>query len=165
MPAMMTTSHETQIDLSLKQRTPVIESLNLLLAHGLDLKTQVKVAHWNVKGPQFMALHELFDTMAAELEDYNDMMAERITTLAGTAYGSIRDAVEHSTLPAYPYEIFEGQAVVRVLAQRYAQFGKLLRDSIPYTEGHHDADTVDLFTEVSRSIDKRLWFLEAHLQG
>ncbi len=156
--------YSTQIDLSIDLRTQVASILNRALASTLDLKTQVKQAHWNVKGMDFYQLHELFDEMASELEEFVDMIAERVTALGGTALGTARMAVASSILEDYPLEAIEGKDHIVALAERYAAYGKLVRDDIDETDDLGDADTADLFTEVSRAIDKRLWFLEAHLQ-
>ncbi len=156
--------HYTRIDLPANVRSKIIEILNRTLASTLDLKTQVKQAHWNVKGLNFYQLHELFDEMASELEEYIDSFAERITALGGTAYGTARVAAANSELPEYPLDIFDGKAHLIALADRYAPYAKVLRDGIAETDDLGDADTADLYTEVSRDIDKRLWFLEAHLQ-
>jgi starvation-inducible DNA-binding protein len=101
--------------------------------------------------------------MASELEEYIDMIAERVTALGGLALGTIRMAVSSSTLPEYPTDIFVGQDHVTALADRYGAYAKSLRDAIASTDELGDADTADLYTEISRDIDKRLWFLEAHL--
>jgi starvation-inducible DNA-binding protein len=156
--------HSTRIDLPANVRSKIIETLNQTLATTLDLKTQVKQAHWNVKGMNFYQLHELFDELATELEEYIDLFAERITALGGTALGTARIAAAASEIPEYPIDIFDGKSHVTALADRYAPYAKLLRDGIAETDDLGDADTADLYTEVSRGIDKRLWFLEAHLQ-
>jgi starvation-inducible DNA-binding protein len=157
--------HPTRIDISADVRAQVIDSLNQSLASTLDLKTQVKQAHWNVKGMDFYQLHELFDELAAELEEFVDLLAERVTALGGLALGTARIAAATSTLPEYPLDILAGKDHVIALADRYAMYGKLVRDGIAQTDDLGDADTADLYTEVSRAIDKRLWFLEAHLQA
>jgi starvation-inducible DNA-binding protein len=156
--------YATQIDLALDIRTNVINILNKSLASTLDLKTQVKQAHWNVKGMDFYQLHELFDEMASELEEFVDMLAERVTALGGLALGTARLAVANSILPEYPLDAVDGKEHIVALAERYAAYGKLVRDGIGKTDELGDADTADLYTEISRAIDKRLWFLEAHLQ-
>lgn len=157
--------HSTRIDLPANIRSQIIETLNQTLASTLDLKTQVKQAHWNVKGMDFYQLHELFDQLASELEEYTDLFAERISALGGTALGTARIAAAVSGIPEYPIDIFDGKTHVTALADRYAPYAKLLRDGIAETDDLGDADTADLYTEVSRGIDKRLWFLEAHLQS
>ena len=159
------TLHATRIDLSVETRTQVVERLNQTLAFTLDLKTQVKQAHWNVKGLDFYQLHELFDELAGELEDYIDLVAERVTALGGVAMGTARVAAAVSELPEYPFDILDGKDHVVALADRYAIYAKLVRQGITTTDDLGDADTADLYTEVSRAIDKRLWFLEAHLQA
>ncbi|MGK7949036.1 MAG: DNA starvation/stationary phase protection protein Dps [Xenococcaceae cyanobacterium] len=157
--------YSTRIDLAEEVRIKVIELLNQSLAATLDLKTQTKQAHWNVKGTDFYQLHELFDEMAGELEEYVDMVAERVTALGGTALGTARIAASESILPEYPLDAVGGIDHITALADRYAAYGKHLREAIDTTDELGDADTADLYTEISRTIDKRLWFLEAHLNG
>jgi starvation-inducible DNA-binding protein len=155
----------TRIDISVDARVEIIAHLNQTLASTLDLKTQVKQAHWNVKGMDFYQLHELFDEMASELEEFVDMVAERVTALGGLALGTARIAASQSALPEYPFDSLDGCDHVTALADRYAIYAKAVRDGIAQTDALGDADTADLYTEVSRAIDKRLWFLEAHLQA
>ena len=155
--------YPTRIDIAEEVRIKVIDILNQSLAATLDLKTQTKQAHWNVKGTDFFQLHELFDEMAGELEEYVDMVAERVTALGGTALGTARMAASESILPEYPLDAVGGMEHVTALADRYSAYGKHLREAIDLTDDLGDADTADLYTEVSRTIDKRLWFLEAHL--
>jgi starvation-inducible DNA-binding protein len=155
--------YPTRIDLSVDIRAQVVSVLSETLAATLDLKTQVKQAHWNVKGLDFYQLHELFDELASELEEYVDMVAERITALGAIAMGTARIAAAQSLLPEYPYDIVEGVEHVSALAERFALYAAHVRNGIDQTDGVGDADTADLYTEISRTIDKRLWFLEAHL--
>lgn len=157
--------YPTRIDIPAATREQVIELLNKTLAASLDLKTQVKQAHWNVKGTDFYQLHELFDEIAGELEEFIDLFAERITALAGLAKGTARTAAKESILPEYPFDILDGKDHVTALADRFAPYAKHLREAIAKTADLGDADTSDIYTEVSRTIDKRLWFLEAHLQA
>ena len=155
--------YPTRIDIAEEVRIKVIDLLNKTLAATLDLKTQTKQAHWNVKGTDFYQLHELFDEMAGELEEYVDMVAERVTALGGTALGTARMAASESILPEYPLDAVGGMEHVTALAERYSAYGKHVREAIDTTDDLGDADTADLYTEISRTIDKRLWFLEAHL--
>ncbi|NCJ08385.1 DNA starvation/stationary phase protection protein Dps [Synechococcales cyanobacterium C] len=155
--------YPTSIDLDVGIREEVVEVLSKSLAATLDLKTQAKQAHWNVKGMDFLQLHELFDEIAGELEAYVDMVAERITALGGRAMGTARIAAAESILPEYPYDIISGEDHVRALAERFALYAKHVREAIDQTDAAGDADTADLYTEISRTIDMRLWFLEAHL--
>ncbi len=157
--------HETRIDLPEEERKALIDLLNARLGDALDLYTQAKQAHWNVKGSDFIQLHELFDELAGGVLPYVDMIAERATTLGGTAYGTARMAASASSLQEYPGDLHDGMGHVNALADRYADFAAKIRAAISTAEGHGDMDTADLFTEVSRTIDKHLWFLEAHLQG
>lgn len=157
--------HNSKIDISKAKREKLIAILNQSLADAMDLKSQAKHAHWNVKGPNFIALHELFDRVATEVEAHVDEIAERITTLGGTALGTVRIAAEQSALPQYPLEITDGTAHVDALSSALADFGKRVRKNIDETDELGDADTADLYTGVSRAIDKLLWFVEAHNQA
>ncbi len=157
--------HNTKNDLAKGKREKVIEHLNARLADAIDLKTQAKQAHWNVKGHHFIALHELFDQVATAVEAHVDLIAERVTALGGTAMGTARVVAQTSTLSEYPLEIFDGTAHVDALSTAMADFGKRIRQNIDDADKLDDADTADLFTEVSREIDKLLWFVEAHIQA
>lgn len=154
----------THIDLPERDQQPLIELLNGRLADTADLHSQVKQAHWNVKGPNFFQLHQLFDQLAAELFPYTDLIAERATALGGVAMGTARMAAANSVLPEYPVEITEGERHLKALIDRYALFTAHIRKAIETADKHHDKATADLFTEISRMADKQLWFLEAHVQ-
>jgi starvation-inducible DNA-binding protein len=157
--------HSTRIDLALKTRTKVTALLNARLADAIDLQLQAKQAHWNVKGPQFVALHELFDRLAGETAVYVDDMAERITALGGIAEGTVQAVAGRSRLDAYPLDIGEGRAHLDALAAAYARYARAVRKAIDEAGKAGDADTSDLFTGISRGVDKALWLLEAHLQA
>ena len=157
--------HKTKNDLSKQARNKVIEILNARLADASDLKSQAKQAHWNVKGIHFFQLHELFDQVATAVEAQTDLIAERITALGGTAMGTVRMAAQNSSLSEYPLEITDGTAHVDALSTALADFGKNVRKNIDDADKFGDASTADLFTEVSREIDKLLWFVDAHIQA
>lgn len=157
--------HPTRNDLSAKTRTRVTDLLNARLADAIDLQLQAKQAHWNVKGPNFIALHELFDKLAGELGGHVDDLAERITALGGTAEGTVQAVIGRSRLEPYPLALSEGRAHLEALAAALARFGKSVRKAIDEAGKAGDADTSDLFTGVSRDVDKSLWLLEAHLQA
>jgi starvation-inducible DNA-binding protein len=157
--------HNTKIDLDKEKREQVIGILNSRLADAVDLQSQAKQAHWNVKGMHFIALHELFDQVSTEILTHIDDIAERVTTLGGTAMGTVRVAAQNSSLSQYPLEITDGEAHVDALSSALADFGKKVRADIDNTDGLDDKDTADLFTGISRSIDKLLWFVEAHAQA
>jgi starvation-inducible DNA-binding protein len=157
--------HKTKIDIKKGTRGKVIAILNQRLADASDLKSQAKQAHWNVKGMNFIALHELFDQVSTEMEAHIDDIAERVTILGGTALGTIRIAAANSSLAEYPLEITDGGDHVDALSTALADFGKKVRADIDATAELGDADTADLLTGVSRSADKLLWFVEAHQQA
>ena len=156
---------DTRNDLSGDSRTKAIRLLNARLADAIDLGLQAKHAHWNVKGPHFIALHELFDKLAEEIAEHADTIAERVTALGGTAGGTLGVVARVTSLPAYPEGICAGLAHVEALAGAVADFGRKVRSAIDEAQAFGDADTADLFTEVSRATDKQLWFLEAHLHA
>lgn len=157
--------YSTRNDLPENIRKQVGEILNESLAMTLDLWSQVKQAHWNVKGKDFYQLHLLFDEIATELDEYIDLVAERVTALGGVAQGTIRMGAEKTTLPDYPLDAVGGKDHLTALAERLALYGKHVRSGIEQTDNLNDADSADIYTEISRNIDKRLWFIEAHMQG
>ncbi|MEN9229721.1 MAG: DNA starvation/stationary phase protection protein Dps [Thermostichus sp. DG02_5_bins_236] len=157
--------YSNHIDLPQDSRVELVALLNQALANTLDLKTQVKQAHWNVKGMNFIALHEMFDTFAGTLEEYVDMLAERVTALGGVARGTARIVAQTSALPEYDLAAEEGRDHLQALASRYGQYAAATRSNIDRSTELGDADTADLFTEISRQVDKDLWFIEAHLQA
>jgi len=157
--------HKTQNDLGEQTRRSMIELLNQELADVLDLGLQAKQAHWNVKGPHFIGLHELFDKVAEELEEFTDGIAERAVELGGAALGTIQIVSKHSRLTAYPLDLASGGGHVTALSSALANFGATARAAIDTAGKAGDADTADLFTEVSRGVDKLLWMIEAHLQS
>jgi starvation-inducible DNA-binding protein len=157
--------YETENDISLKRRTELNALMNQRLASAVDLQAQMKQAHWNVKGPSFIGLHELFDKVDEAVEDYVDKIAERIVQLGGIAEGTVRVAASRTRLPEYPLAISDGMAHVEAVARALSTFGQEARNTIDEANALDDADTADLFTEVSRGIDKWLWFVEAHSQA
>lgn len=160
----MTKTFTSSIDLAENARLQLIAQLNQQLAGTFDLYSQAKQAHWNIKGAQFFALHELFDRLAAELEGFVDMIAERATALGGLAHGTVRLTAANSQLDEYPLEVTGSLPTVKAIADRYAALAASTRKNIGMAASVGDECTADLFTEVSRGLDKALWFLEAHLQ-
>jgi starvation-inducible DNA-binding protein len=156
---------KTMNDLSETTRGKAVELLNARLADAIDLQTQTKHAHWNVKGPNFIALHELFDKINEDVEDYVDDIAERAVQLGGIVEGTVRMAAKRSALSEYPANAVDGRSHVEALSSVLAAFGKSVRKAINDANDLSDLDTTDLFTEISRGIDKWLWFVEAHLQS
>ena len=155
---------KTKNDLSESTRSKAIELLNARLADCKDLQTQVKQAHWNVKGPNFISLHLLFDKINDDVENYVDEIAERAVQLGGVAEGTARMVARRSSLAEYPAAV-DGRSHVQALSSALAAFGQSARKAIDESNTLGDLDTADIFTEVSRGIDKWLWFVEAHLQA
>lgn len=151
--------------LSEDARLKIVDQLNARLADGLDLHSQIKVAHWNVKGPQFAALHPLFESFAVALANFNDEVAERAVTLGGRAYGTARQTAKSSRLPEYPQETTRDLEHVRLLAERFDRYLEGVRDSRGMAEKLGDPDGVDLFTRIVTEFEKNAWFLRASLES
>jgi starvation-inducible DNA-binding protein len=146
-------------------RQALIALLNLRLADSADLRSQVKWAHWNVKGLHFIQLHQLFDSVASHLEDQTDTIAERITTLGGVANGTVREAAAKSGLKEADLAAIDGPSMLKFLVHNVAHHANALREAVKEADDLGDPITTDLFTQITRELDKDLWFLEAHLQG
>jgi len=155
--------HTTKIDLSIDSRAKMIDLLNTHLAALSDLYSQTKQAHWNVKGLNFISLHELFDKLAGDLPGFVDEVAERAATLGGVALGTVRMAASTSPLAEYPVDAVDGKDHLKALIDRWGAYAALARAAIDTAGNAGDQDTADLFTQISRKIDMNLWFLESHL--
>ena len=155
----------TRIDIADSSRDELVELLNARLADTFDLYSQLKQAHWNVKGNDFIQLHELYDTIAESVLEYVDTIAERATALGGLALGTARMAAAASTLDEYPADAVAGMDTVAAIADRLGVYGASARAAIEAALELDDQDTADLFIEVSRATDKHLWFVEAHQQA
>jgi len=155
--------YKTPSHLPENSRTALIATLNDRLADGLDLHSHLKVAHWNVRGPQFPALHPLFEQFATQLALHNDALAERAVTLGGLAGGSVRYVAKHSTLPDYPNDVRRDLDHVKLLAERFDAYLEGVRASRGIADKLGDTDTVDLLTAVVTEFEKNAWFLRATL--
>lgn len=153
----------TRNTLSENIRAQSVELLNTHLAAAIDLHAQMKQAHWNVRGPGFIAIHELFDKISVKVEDYSDLIAERASGLGGTAHGTVQVAAKKSFLVPYPLDIADEHEHAFAVAGTLAAFGQSTRDAIGQATTFGDAVTADLFTEIARGIDQQLWFVEAHM--
>ncbi|HLQ58823.1 MAG TPA: DNA starvation/stationary phase protection protein Dps [Gemmatimonadales bacterium] len=156
---------QTKNDLPEARRVEVIALLNQRLADCIDLQTQCKQAHWNVKGPSFIGLHKLFDDINESVEAYVDLIAERIVQLGGIAEGTIGAVEGRSTLVDYPLTLSSGAEHVAALSDALAAFGRTARVGIEEMNELEDADSADMLTDISRGVDQWLWFVEAHQQG
>lgn len=154
----------TSIDLARAVREKAIELLRPSLAESVDLALTFKHAHWNIKGPTFAQLHELFDQSAAEMHEHADILAERIAQLGGTAEGTLAGVARHTGLPPYPEQGGRAPQHLRALTIAVAAFAKNVRRRIDEASRLGDAGTADIFTQISRAADKRLWFIESHLR-
>jgi len=157
--------YNTENDIPQECRLKLNVLANQGLADAVDLQMQLKQAHWNVKGPHFIGLHELFDQIDEAVESYVDLIAERIVQLGGIAEGTVRVAAGRSRLDEYPLIIADGHAHVEAVSKALSTFGREARATIKQANELDDADTADIFTEISRGIDKWLWFVEAHTQA
>ena len=157
--------YPTKNDLPEAARREAIGLLNQRLADCIDLQTQCKQAHWNVKGPTFIALHKLFDEVNEAVEEYVDLLAERVVQLGGIAEGTVGVVAERSTLLDYPLVLSTGAEHVAALSDALAMFGRTVRVGIEEMNDLEDAGSADILTEISRGVDKWLWFVEAHQQS
>lgn len=165
MATQTTRTFATRIDIPEASREKIVELLNARLADTFDLYSHLKQAHWNVKGSDFIQLHELYDEIAADVLEHIDEIAERATALGGLALGTVRLAATATTLDEYPLDAVAGMDTVEAIADRLAAYAASVRAAIETALELEDQDTADLFIEVSRALDKHLWFVEAHLQG
>ncbi len=157
--------YPTRNDLSEDTRRRVVSLLQARLSDALDLEAQMKQAHWNVRGPAFFQLHQLFDAVHDEVEEHVDMLAERITALGAIADGDVRTTARSSTLAPYPSEPLSAESHIERVAAALGAFGATTRAAIDTAAGLDDAGSADLLTEISRAIDKQLWLVEAHHAG
>lgn len=155
---------KTRNGLKSNAKSVSIEVLNARLADAIDLALLTKQAHWNIKGPQFIALHEMIDTFRVEIDTHVDTIAERVVQLGGTALGTTQVVAEKTSLKPYPTDIYKGRDHLGALIERYGETADSVRDAIEQTDEAGDKDTADIFTAYSRALDKALWFLEAHVQ-
>ena len=157
-------NHKTRNDLESNAKTVAIEILNARLADMIDLALITKQAHWNLKGPRFIMIHEMLDGFRDQIDEHVDTVAERVAQLGGTALGTTQVVAEKSTVPAYPTNIYKIEDHLAALIERYGAVANATRKAIDDTDEAGDADTADIFAAASRDLDKALWFLEAHTQ-
>ena len=157
-------THKTRNDLPSNTKTTIIDIANTALAAIIDLALATKQAHWNLKGPTFIAVHEFLDEVREELDEHVDIIAERVAQLDGIALGTIQTVSKGTTLPAYPTDIRKVDDHLKALVERFAALSKSTREAIDTADDAGDADTADIFTAYSRVLDKNLWFLKSHLE-
>jgi starvation-inducible DNA-binding protein len=156
--------YQTRNDLPSNTKAVSIAVLNARLADAIDLALLTKQAHWNIRGPNFIALHEMIDGFRSEIDTHVDAMAERVVQLGGTALGTTQVVAAATTLTPYPTDIHASTDHLAALIERYARLGSSVRAAIDATAEAGDADTNDLLIAFSRALDKELWFLEAHVR-
>ena len=156
---------KTKNDLPDDTRAKVIDLLNARLADAIDVQSQTKQAHWNVKGPNFIALHQLFDRISEDAGENDDEIAERVVQLGGVAEGTVRMAAKRTSLNEYPTNTVDGRSHVEALSSVMAAFGKSVRRAVAEANNLGDLDTAEMFTEISCGLDKWLWLVEAHQQA
>jgi starvation-inducible DNA-binding protein len=157
--------HPSSVEVPQEHRGVLISLLNARLFDSLDLASQVKFAHWNVRGIHFYQLHLLFDEIAEHVEEQIDEIAERIGALGGVAHGTVREAAKHSGVPEYHLDAVDGDEHLKALVHNVSHHANTIRESIDEADRLGDKDSADLFTQISRELDKDLWFLESHLVG
>ena len=157
-------NYRTENNLPSNTKTASINLLNARLAEAIDLALLTKQAHWNIKGPQFIALHEMIDEFRIEIDTHVDTLAERVVQLGGTALGTVQTVAKATTLAPYPTDIHQSKDHLAALIERYGKAANAVRSAIDEADEAGDADTADIFTAYSRALDKSLWFLEVHIQ-
>lgn len=154
---------KTRHPLDKQSRGKSVDLLNDFLVLAIDLRLQVKQAHWNVRGPYFISLHELFDRLAGELDAITDELAERAIALGGRAFGSANRIAKKTDLDDLPKKTSDGLEFVALLADRYAALSECAGMAIDRTQEIDDEVTTDLFIKTAQGLDQALWFLEATL--
>lgn len=155
----------TKNDMSRDLRGKMVKLLNDRLVDTIDLFNQLKQAHWNVKGPNFIAIHELFDQVAEHIEEWSDDIAERAVAMGGLVNGTSQNVASRTSLPEYDATITDGLAHIDAVTTTLSRYAQAIRKAIDVADDAGDAGTADLFTGISRAVDKDLWFVEAHLQN
>lgn len=153
-----------EIGLKSNTKTAMIDLLNARLADAIDLALATKQAHWNLKGPNFIAVHELLDQLRDDVDEHVDIIAERVAQLDGIALGTTQNVAQATRLAAYPTDIRKVPDHIGALVDRYAALSTSTREGIDTADDGGDADTADILTAFSRSLDKNLWFLKSHLE-
>lgn len=155
--------HSTRNNLDEQTRAASVQLLNARLADGIDLALAIKQAHWNMRGPQFISIHMLMDTFRDEVDAGNDLMAERAAQLGGTVLGTTQAVASGTSVKPYPVDIFAIEDHLTALIERFGTVANAIREAIDTVDEAGDQTTADIFTEVSRTLDKNLWFLESHV--
>jgi starvation-inducible DNA-binding protein len=156
--------YATGIDLQETKRVQLIQLCNACLAEAVDLQLHCKHAHWNVKGPNFIALHQLFDQVNESVEDYIDLIAERAVQLGGIANSTSHVVATWAHMPENDAQSPSEHDYIHSLSEALRSFGKIARNAIGKSSEIGDAVSADIFTEITRGVDKWLWMVEAHLQ-
>jgi len=152
------------IALKANAKKVVIDILNARLADAIDLALITKQAHWNLKGPTFIAVHEMLDPMRTAIDTHVDIIAERIAQLDGIALGTSQTVAKATALAPYPTDIRKVTDHLAALAERFATLANQVREDIDATDEAGDADAADILTAFSRDLDKNLWFIKSHLE-
>ncbi|UXM94967.1 DNA starvation/stationary phase protection protein Dps [Bartonella sp. HY329] len=160
----MVKMHKTVNNVPSNTKQTAIELLNKSLAALIDLGLLTKQAHWNIKGPRFIMVHEMLDQFRDDLDEHVDIIAERVAQLGGTAFGTTQSVNKDSLLKPYPTDIYKVEDHLEALIERYGEAANFVRKAIKDAADAGEDDTADIFTAASRTLDKNLWFLEAHVQ-
>lgn len=156
-------THGSHNSLPTNVKSTSIAILNKVLAEGIDLALLTKQAHWNLKGPRFIAIHLMLDQFRDNLDEHVDTVAERVVQLGGQAVGTVQGVAAATKLAPYPVDATDENVHLAELVERYAQVATAAREGIDQTDEAGDPDSADILTGFSRTLDKSLWFLESHL--
>jgi len=154
----------SRIALKSNTKAEVIDLMNARLADAIDLALVTKQAHWNLKGREFIAIHEMLDGFRTDLDEHVDTIAERVAQLGGIALGTVQIVAEKTALKPYPTDITRIDDHLNALIDRYADVANSAREGIDRADSAGDADSADILTAYSRTLDKALWFLQSHVQ-
>lgn len=143
----------------------VVDVMNVRLGAALDMYSQAKFAHWNVKGLNFYQLHLVFDATAKVIFKQIDPIAERITQLGGVANGTVRQSAAGSPIPAYNVNAVTGPEHLNALADALGVYCKELREASDDIEEIGDDPSADFFKQLVIEAEEELYFLESHLEA
>ena len=160
-----TKMHKTMNPISENIRGSMVELLQTHLATAVDITYQTRQAHWNVKGMNFIAVHELFDDLHEETEEYVDTIAERLTAIGGQAHGTVQAASENSLLDPYPLDLVKSEDHLKRLTESYSKWSAAVAEGIEEASEAGDPLTEDLLTAIGRGLDKGIYFMESHFQA
>jgi starvation-inducible DNA-binding protein len=157
--------YHNRVALTDEQKKKTVAVMQERLAESLDMYSQAKFAHWNVKGYNFYQLHLVFDSVADHIFPQIDAIAERITQLGGVANGTVRQAANGSLIPEYNITLIAGMDHVNALADALGCYCQALREASDKIDEIGDEPSSDFFKQLVVEAEEQLYFLESHLEA